>query len=58
MAGISFHCPNTGFHVQAWIEGDDSEANDLYEAVTCTACQRVHLVNPKSGRVIGNNDEE
>jgi hypothetical protein len=58
MVGISFRCPNTGFQVQAWTEGEDLEANYLYEAVTCTACQRIHLVNPKSGRVIGNDDEE
>ena len=51
MAGISFRCPNTGFHVYAWIEGEDSEANHNYETVTCAACQRVHLVNPKSDRI-------
>jgi hypothetical protein len=25
----------------------------VYEAVTCTACRRVHLVNAKSGQVLG-----
>jgi len=58
MAGITFRCPNTGSYVDAWIEGEDSEADHSYEALTCVACQRVHLVNPKSGRVIGNDDEE
>jgi hypothetical protein len=58
MAGITFHCPNTGFYVHAWTEGEDSETNHIYKTVTCTACQRVHLVNPKSGRVVGDDNEE
>ena len=58
MAGITFRCPITGFHVHAWIEGEDSEANHTYKSVTCAACQRVHLVNLKSGRVVGGDGEE
>jgi len=58
MGAISFRCPNTGFRVHAWFEDEDSDGNQKYEALTCTACQRVHLVNPKSGRVIGNDAEE
>ena len=48
-----FRCPSTGFRVQAWSE-ENSE--DSYEAMTCIACQRVHLVNPKTGRVAGDNE--
>ena len=53
-AGFVYRCPNTGLNVQGWIESEpaDGEA-DLYEAVTCTACARVHLVNPKTGRLFG-----
>ena len=25
---------------------------EIYDPVTCTACGRVHLVNPKSGKVL------
>jgi hypothetical protein len=31
--------------------------SDTYESVTCILCQRVHLVNPRTGRVLGENDE-
>ncbi len=57
MAGFSFLCPYAGVHVHVWTEGDDAEANH-YETMTCAACQRVHLVNPKSGRVVGQDEEE
>ena len=50
--------PNTAFSVQGWsaqaVENDDSEK---YEAVTCLACQQLHLVNPKTGKTLGENDE-
>ena len=53
--GFVYRCPNTGLNVQGWLESEpaaDREA-DLYEAVTCTACARVHLVNPRTGRLSG-----
>ena len=28
---------------------------EVYEALTCMACRRIHLVNPKTGRVAGAN---
>jgi hypothetical protein len=31
----------------------ESDPANLYEAVTCTACTRIHLVNPRTGRVLG-----
>jgi hypothetical protein len=49
-----YRCPNTGLNVQGRIEGEPTDREtDLYEAVTCTACARVHLVNPKTGRLFG-----
>jgi hypothetical protein len=29
--------------------------DNVYEAVTCTFCRGVHLVNPKTGHVAGAN---
>ena len=51
MIAFVYRCPATGLKVQGHIAHDliDSEA---YEPVTCIACGRVHLVNPKSGKVI------
>ncbi len=49
-SGFIYRCPNTGLNVHGWIADDPTEHDGVsYEAVTCTACTRVHLVNPKSG---------
>jgi hypothetical protein len=52
MGGFVYTCPTTGMKVQGWAE-ESPAANDYYEAVQCTACKHVHLVNPVSGRVAG-----
>lgn len=51
---ILFRCPNTGYLVQGWIAEDVSEdEEDTYRSVTCLACERMHLVDPKNGKVLG-----
>jgi len=50
---VVFRCPNTGLNVQGWIADDPAESEaESYEAVTCTACTRLHLINPKTGRML------
>jgi hypothetical protein len=56
MASFAYRCPHTGLHVQAWTDGADDD-DQTYEAVTCTACQRVHLVNAKTGKLIGYDED-
>ena len=57
MAPFLYRCPATGFNVQGWIADDPREGDDAtYVAVTCLACTRVHLVNPKTGEVIGTDE--
>jgi hypothetical protein len=57
MPAILFRCPNTGSRVQGWIAEDVTDAEeDTYEPVTCLACQRVHLVNPKTEKVLGSEE--
>jgi hypothetical protein len=55
MASFLFRCPNTGMNVQGWVADDlgKTSTDETYEAVTCTACARMHLVNAKSGKVLG-----
>ena len=61
MATFLFRCPNTGLRVQGWAADDAppphndgaSRDDDRYEAITCLACQGVHLVNPSTGKVVG-----
>jgi hypothetical protein len=57
MPPFLYRCPNTGDNVQAWA-ADDPEDDDLtYIQVTCLACAQAHLVNPKTGKVLGSDDE-
>lgn len=60
MALFVYRCPNTGLNVQGFdVQGfaaDDPTKEDddsTFKAVTCTVCTRVHLVNPKTGKVAG-----
>jgi hypothetical protein len=57
MPTFVYQCPTTGFKVQGYVEGfvADNPARDeeAFEPVTCTICTRVHLVNPKTGKVLG-----
>jgi hypothetical protein len=53
MAGFIYLCPNTGINVRAWFAGEvPANGTKTYETVTCTACLRLHLVNPKTGKVL------
>jgi hypothetical protein len=47
-----FTCPIIGMKVQGWT-AETPATNDNFEAIQCTACQHVHLVNPVTGRVAG-----
>lgn len=59
MATFVYRCPTTGLRVQGWVaDGSTERDDDRYEAVTCDACAREHLVNPKTGKVLGHEDDE
>jgi hypothetical protein len=55
VAAFIYRCPATGFIVQGWSPDDTppERGGTAYELVTCTACKRSHLVNPRSGQVLG-----
>jgi len=58
MATFIYRCPATSFNVQGWVADDPTEGkHDTYEAVTCTACTRVHMVNPKNGKLLGTDED-
>jgi hypothetical protein len=48
-----YQCPTTGYKVQGFIADDPTRDEDAYEPVTCALCIRIHLVNPKTGKVLG-----
>ena len=53
-----YRCPNTGLNVQGWIADDPTEGEaEGFEPVTCLVCTRQHLVNPKTGKVLGEDND-
>jgi hypothetical protein len=56
MGAYLFRCPDTNQRVQGWSADAVDPDDDGYEAVTCTACQRVHLVNPNTGKIAGSDE--
>ncbi len=56
MASFLYRCPNTGQTVQGW-SAEEVTDDDAYESVTCLACTRVHLINPKTGKVLGEEED-
>jgi hypothetical protein len=46
MAAFLYRCPNTGQHVQGWSAEEVPADEGTYEAVSCIACQQVHLAQP------------
>jgi hypothetical protein len=54
MPAFVYRCPNTGKLVQGWTAEDPYETPaDAYEPVRCIACVAMHMVNPKTGKVLG-----
>ncbi|HMK79371.1 MAG TPA: hypothetical protein VK438_06955 [Xanthobacteraceae bacterium] len=48
MSAFLYLCPNTGQQVQGWSSASPTAPQGALEAVTCLACGRVHLVDPKA----------
>ena len=51
--------PTTGQTVQGWSadEVTDDNGDDTYQSFACVACTRVHLVNLKTGKVLGEEED-
>lgn len=56
---LLYRCPITSLNAQGWLaDGVDDESEEVFEPLTCLACGQVHLVNPKTGRVLGSNSAD
>jgi len=55
MPAFLYRCPVTRQNVQGWVAEDVDER--AHHPVTCLACRRVHLVNPATGKVAGEDDD-
>ena len=57
MGAFLLRCPNTGQHVQGWSAEEIHADDDRYESIACAACQRVNLINRRTGKVAGARTE-
>jgi hypothetical protein len=53
-----FRYPIVGLRLQGWFAKEPVQRNGAYETVTCLASGTVHFVNPKTGKTIGESDED
>jgi hypothetical protein len=59
MLTILYRCPATGQMTQGWYTDESPEETGVvYAPMNCPACGRVHLVNPATGKLLGDLDLE
>jgi hypothetical protein len=56
MSSFTYRCPTTGFRVESFASTKPLVGG--YEGVACVACGRVHLVDPATGKVAGEDREQ
>jgi hypothetical protein len=58
MAAFIYRCPTTGLKVQGWFpEEVPTKESYTYETVKCPACNGVHLVDPSTGKALGDDED-
>jgi hypothetical protein len=57
MAARLFTCPAIGMNVQHWLDDEEEASEHEYEVFTCLACSRLHFINRKTGKLLGQNEE-
>ena len=59
MDKLLFACPVTHMSVQHWLDDDDlSPPGERYQSIVCPACARLHFINRKTGRVLGQKEAD
>jgi hypothetical protein len=55
-----FRCPITGERVRGFVVAEDvpDDDPDAYIAVTCLSCGRIHLLNLKTGKTVGETRDD
>jgi hypothetical protein len=49
----------TGQKVQGWVADDAFDAErEAFESISCSACGQIHLVNLRSGKVVGADEPQ
>ena len=59
MTTFLYRCPTTGRNVQGWVaeEVNSDNGDNVYETLLCLACNRHHVVNPSTGKVLGADND-
>jgi hypothetical protein len=57
MASLKFRCPVTAVDVPVPFSPDPASDPNTYEYVACAACNRSHLVNKSTAKLLGDHDE-
>jgi hypothetical protein len=57
MPAVTFKCPVNRLHVSSWYADDPRGEEDRLQAVPCLACQRVHVIYPTTGKVVGSEED-
>ena len=55
-AASVFICPSTRFKVQHCLDDDEDVPDTEYEVVTCQACAKLHAINRKTGKLLGQQE--
>ena len=57
LAAFTYRCPNTGKNVHGWTAEaiPEDPAESTYVSTQCPACSRVHLIDPATGSVLGDD---
>ena len=65
MPTFMYRCPNTGAMVQGFIVAEEvpeqynfEPEDGPYESMYCEKCQQAHIVNVKTGKVLGEEDDD
>ena len=57
MPPFIFKCPSTGLNVQEWVDDEDGPADNEFQGVICPACTRLHFLNRKTGKLLGEKED-
>ena len=57
MVAFIYKCPTTGLNVQGWVADDGDAGDDTHHSIKCLACSRLHLVNPKTRKVLASDNK-
>lgn len=65
MASFMYRCPNTGTMVQGFIVAEEiperfnfEPEDGPYESMYCEVCKQAHMVNVRTSKVLGEDDDD